>query len=51
MDYKGTKGPESIGVCQNGKNLGLSSKYKSKPLKGFKRGTDMNWLTFVKTSF
>ena len=26
MDYKGTKGPESIGACQNGKNFGLPSK-------------------------
>ena len=34
IDYKGTKDPESIEGCQNGKTFGLSSKHRSGPPKG-----------------
>lgn len=35
LDYKGTKGQKSKGACQNGKNFGLSSTYRSKGTEGF----------------
>lgn len=41
---------KSDGAWRHGENFGLFSKHNRKPLKGFKQGTDTNWLTLVKAS-